>query len=83
MIYPSSEYLMYGAGCGWPGLIIFIFVMIIPFFTRIKNTVVWYLLNTTVAFSLLFDPGLEVQFGVFIYSFIVLYSWKWLSVEKM
>ena len=26
-----------------------------------------------------FDIGLEVQFGIFIYSFIVLWWWKWLK----
>lgn len=76
-IYPSSEYIMYAAGCGWPGLVIFIFVMIIPFFTKTKNKLSWWLLNLTAAFSLLFDPGLEVQFGVFAYAFNVLWYWKW------
>jgi len=31
------------------------------------------------AFSLLFDIGLEAQFGVFIYAFMLLWWWKWLS----
>ncbi|NOT52508.1 MAG: O-antigen ligase family protein [Chitinophagaceae bacterium] len=81
-IYPSSEFIMYGAGSGWPGLIVFIFAMTTPFFTKTKNKVVWWLLNITAAFSLLFDPGLEVQFGVFIYSFMVLWCWKWFSVKN-
>lgn len=76
-IYPSSEYIMYGAGCGWPGLVIFIFVMIIPFFTKTNRRIIWWLVNATIALSLLFDTGLEVQFGVFAYSFIVLWCWKW------
>ncbi len=82
-IYPSSEYIIYGAGCGWLGSIVFIFVMIIPFFSKTKNKLVWCLLNAMAAFSLLFDPGLEIQFGVFIYAFIVLWCRKWLSAEKM
>jgi O-antigen ligase len=76
-IYPSSEYIMYGAGCGWPGAIIFVFVMILPLFIRTKNKLVWWLLSISAAFSLLFDPGLEVQFGVFAYAFILLWCWKW------
>jgi O-antigen ligase len=75
-IYPSSEWLMYGAGCGLIGLIIFGWVMAIPFFTEVTNRLPWYLLNSTAAFSFLFDIGLEVQYGVFIYAFIVLWWWK-------
>lgn len=76
-ILPSSEWLVYGAGSGWPGLFIFTLVMLIPFFTRTKEKLVWWLLNATVAFSFLFDVGLEVQFGVFIYSFMVCWFWKY------
>lgn len=82
-IYPSGEWAIYGAGCGWPGLLVFAIAMFIPFLVKTKHPIVWWLLNTTAVFSLLFDPGLEVQFGVFIYSFTVLWFWKWLSEEKM
>lgn len=82
-IYPSGEWAMYGAGCGWPGLAVFTIAMFIPFFVKTKHPVVWWLLSTAAVFSLLFDPGLEVQFGVFVYSFTVLWFWKWLSGEKM
>jgi O-antigen ligase len=82
-IYPSSEWLVYGVACGWPGLFLFAIVMIIPFLISIKNKLLWVMLNATVAFSFLFDIGLEVQFGVFLYSFIVLWWWKWLKAEKM
>lgn len=82
-IYPSSEWMMYGSGCGLPGFLIFSFVMLIPFFIRTSNPLLWYLGNTTAAFSLLFDIGLEVQFGVFIYSFIVLWLYQWLKPEKL
>jgi hypothetical protein len=34
-----------------------------------------------VAFSFLFDIGLEAQFGVFVYAFIVLWWWKWLIIS--
>lgn len=75
-IYPSSEWMIYGAGCGWPGILLFSFVMLIPFWIKTGNRLLWWLLNTTAAFSFLFDTGLEVQFGVFIYSFVVLWCWK-------
>ena len=82
-IYPSGEWLMYGAGCGWPGILLFSFVMIIPFWIKTGHRLMWCLLNATAAFGFLFDIGLEVQFGVFIYSFVVLWWWKWLKTEKM
>jgi O-antigen ligase len=77
MHYPSSEWLIYGLVLGWPGLVIFTAVMLIPFFILKKPVLVWILLHLTAALSFLFDMGLEVQFGVFIYSFIVLWWWKW------
>lgn len=80
-IYPSSEWLMYGVACGWPGILIFTFIMSIPFFIPTKKRFLWCLLNATAAFSFLFDIGLEVQFGIFIYSFVILWCWKWLNTE--
>lgn len=82
-ILPGSEWMMYGAGTGWPGFIAFSAIMIIPFFTRIKPQFCWWLLNATAAFSFIFDIGLEVQFGVFIYSFMIALCWKWMVTEKI
>ena len=58
-------------------------MMLIHFLIKMENKLLWWLLNGTAAFSFLFDIGLEVQFGVFIYSFIILWWWKWLNVEKV
>ena len=82
-ILPGSEWMIYGAGTGWPGLVLFSLVMLIPFFTPVKEKLPWLLLNATAAFSFLFDIGLEVQFGVFIYAFIILLNWKRGIPEKM
>ncbi len=82
-IYPSSEWLIYGMGCGWPGLLLFTGIMFIPFLVPVKNRLVWCIMNGTAAFSFLFDMGLEVQFGVFAYSFLVLWWWKWFNAEKV
>lgn len=80
-IYPSNEWLIYGTGCGWPGFLIFCLAVFIPFFSQVKNNLIWVMLNTGIATSFLFDIGLEVQFGVFIYSFSVLWWWKWFRAE--
>ncbi len=81
-VYPASEWLMYGAGAGLPGFIVFTVCMLIPFLTRVRHQLPWGILNVAAAFSFLFDIGLEVQFGVFIYAFIVLWWWKWLGVPQ-
>jgi hypothetical protein len=80
-ILPSNEWLIYGAGCGIPGFLFFTFVMLAPFFINTKNKWGWWLLNCLIAFSFLFDIGLEVQFGIFIYCFVVLFGWKWFRRE--
>lgn len=77
-IFPSSEFLMYASFAGWPGLLLFIIIMLLPFSEKVKqDQFFWFVLNIIMAFSFLFDIGLEAQFGVFIYSFIVLWWWKW------
>jgi hypothetical protein len=82
ILYPCNEWIIYGLMCGWPGLLIFTAIMLAPYFTKRTPQLVWILLNLTAAFSFLFDIGLEVQFGVFVYSFIVLWWWKWLEPQK-
>ena len=78
--YPSSEWLMYGSFAGWPGVILFTVIMLVPFFYRpVKNQIYWVAFHATAAFSFAFDMGLEVQFGVFLYAFISCWWWKWLN----
>jgi O-antigen ligase len=83
MVYPASEWLMYGAGTGILGFVLFTICMLLPFFVRTDHKLPWWIVNAMAAFSFLFDIGLEVQFGVFIYAFTVLWWWKWLKEEKM
>lgn len=77
-LFPSSEPLMYAGFAGWLGMILFFVAMLLPFFQQVeKNYFFWLMLNLVMAFSFLFDIGLEAQFGVFIYAFVVLWWWKW------
>ena len=57
--------------------------MFIPFFVWVRDKSWWILLNLTAALSFLFDIGLEVQFGVFIYVFVVCWWYKWMVTEKI
>jgi hypothetical protein len=82
-LFPASELLMYTGFAGWIGLILFITIMLTPFFEKTrKNYFFWLSLNVVMASSFLFDIGLEAQFGVFIYAFIVLWWWKWFNVTS-
>jgi hypothetical protein len=76
-ILPSGEWLLYGVACGWPGLILSGIVIFIPFFIKVKNYKwLWVMLNVSVMLAFLSDIIFEVQFGVFLYSFFVLWWWK-------
>ena len=80
-LYPSSEWLMYGGVAGWFGVLLFSTIMLLPFLLRKEiadrtNRFFFIVLNGLLAFSFLFDIGLEVQYGVFIYTFLLLWWWK-------
>ncbi|HEX8315922.1 MAG TPA: O-antigen ligase family protein [Flavisolibacter sp.] len=80
---PSSEWLMYGGFAGWPGVILFTVVMVLPFIYRPgSHPVFWTAFHATAAFSFAFDMGLEVQYGVFLYVFITFWWWKWLNGNR-
>ena len=82
-ILPSSEWMIYGDGAGWPGFMLFSMIMVIPFFSRAREAnICWVLLNISIALSYLFDIGLEVQYGIFIHAFILLWWYKWLNVDS-
>ncbi|GAA4340203.1 hypothetical protein [Flaviaesturariibacter amylovorans] len=79
---PSSEWLMYGLGAGWIGVLLFTASMALPLLDRsIRRSFLWFVLNCGAAFSFLFDIGLEVQYGVYGYVFLILWWWKWLTPE--
>lgn len=82
-LFPASEPLMYGGFLGWSGVLLFFLAMLLPFFEKIRTKVFfWFSLNIVICFSLLFDIGLENQFGVFIYCFFLLWWWKWFQQPK-
>ena len=83
LVLPSSEWLIYGAAGGWLALIVFTGVMFVPLLTApLKSHMAGWAIVLTAAASLAFDIGLEVQYGVFLYAFVVLWYWKWMSVKS-
>jgi O-antigen ligase len=82
-LLPSSEWLVYGATAGWAGVAAFTIIMLLPLVTKInQQRFAWIAINSMAALSFLFDIGLEVQFGVFVYTFIVLCCYKWIGTEN-
>ncbi|MBS1655018.1 MAG: O-antigen ligase family protein [Bacteroidetes bacterium] len=78
---PCSEWMMYGAGTGWPGFIILSVILLYLFFA-VKNPW-WRLLNFITMLSYVFDMGLEVQYGVFLFAFIYLWWYSWILSPKI
>lgn len=75
---PSSEWLLYGAFAGWPGVVLFTLIMLAPFFVKLRqHQIYWIALHATAAFSFAVDMGLEVQYGIFLYAFLTFWWWKW------
>ena len=81
-LYPSSEWLLYGDAAGWAGIILFTGIMLIPFFEKTGSRFFWVTINMIMAFSFMFDIGLEAQYGVFIYVFVILGMWKASNVNR-
>lgn len=82
-LFPSSEWLAYGAIAGWVGVFLFSAIIFYPFFIKkIKDRFYWGLLNVILAFSILFDTGMSVQYGIFIYVFSILMWWKYITDDS-
>ncbi|MBK8953810.1 MAG: hypothetical protein IPM85_17855 [Chitinophagaceae bacterium] len=83
MILPANEWLIYGVGAGLAGLLVLTLVVLLPFFISTREAFLWRLSAAIFGFSFAVDIGLEVQFGVFIYVFITLWWWKWLTAKNI
>ncbi len=75
-LLPHNQFLIIGLGCGIPAMLVFIAWVLYPLTWLRRNRkgffffVVWLLLLT----QLLIEPVLEVQFGVFLYMFFLLWQ---------
>ena len=82
--YPCSEWITYGMFAGWPGVVLFTAIMLVPFLIKVPRfSFIWKILNGTAAFSFIFDIGLEAQYGAFIYPFIILCFYKWITYKRI
>lgn len=73
---PSSEYVIYWASGGLPGLLVFLVHIVIPFFERRLRTNAWFMaFFIPAAISFLFETHLEGQLPLYTYAFF--FAWFW------
>lgn len=82
-IFPSNEWLIHGDMAGWPAVLLFSLAVVLPFFNKqISDRFFWTGLHLVALFAFMVDSCLEVQFGIFIYTFSTLCWWKWVQSQK-
>jgi len=76
-IYIHSEPLIYAAFAGWLGISAFFLCMFLPFTQKeVRQSYSWSAFLAISALSYLFDTTLEVQNGIYIFSFFYCFYWK-------
>ena len=82
-LYPSNEWLAHGCIAGWPGLILFTIVILLPLYIKkIRHRFFWISFHLSAICLFLVETSLEMQHGIFIYTFFVLWWWKWHCFEE-
>lgn len=82
-LFPSSEWIIYGDMAGWPAVLLFTGVVFLPLFIKnIRHRFFWIMLVAMSIGCCLFESTLEIQFGIFIYCFTLLWWWKWLKIQN-
>lgn len=72
-IYPANAWAVYGVGMGWIGLIALSGCMVLLFVASAADAFRWRAWVLVTVLSLVTDIGLEVQFGVFLIPFLLLF----------
>lgn len=76
---PTNQWLVYGAGSGWPGMICFTAGLLLLLYASTEKNILSFLLSVIACIPLLTDDTLEGQFGVVLLSFIVFFGQQNLS----
>jgi O-antigen ligase len=85
MLLPHNQFLTVSLACGIPGLLVFVVWVFAPLRELKKNRksfffmIVWLVL----LFQLMIEPVLEIQFGVFVYLFFLLWQKHTFKVDKL
>jgi len=82
-LYPSNEWLMYGCMAGLPGVLLFTGIIFLPLYIKkIKHRFFRTVFHVTAIAGFLVETSLEMQYGIFIYTFFGLWWWKWHCFEN-
>jgi hypothetical protein len=76
---PANEWLVYGAGSGWPGLICFTAGLFLLLYTTTTKNIWSILLSLTSFIPFLIDDTFEGQYGVVILAFIAFFGQQKIS----
>jgi len=73
---PSSQIVIYWAACGILGLIVFLWHVLLPYFTIYLKNHIWFMsFFIPTSCSFVFETHMEGQLPLFLYGFFV--SWFW------
>ena len=80
-LLPSNEGLIYAAGAGLAGLIVFVLATFYPLFMRaFRSDYAWISFHALAIFGFIYEIGLETQYGIFVYAFLG--CWLFLLIGK-
>ena len=71
---PSDEWLVYGAGSGWPGLLSFTAGILLLLYASTSKNIISVLLSVVALIPFITDDSLEGQYGVVILAFIAFFG---------
>ena len=73
-LFPSNQFLIYACAAGFFALLIFLLVVITPFFMlKYRKRDAWICFHATSLFCFFTEMNLESQYGVFLYCFFALW----------
>ncbi len=83
VLFPSSEWIVHGDMAGWPAILLFTIIIFLPLFIKnIRHRFFWTMLIAAAMGCCVVETTLEIQFGIFIYCFTILWWWKWLQIQN-
>jgi hypothetical protein len=71
---PANEWMVYGAGSGWPGMLCFTAGLFLLLIRTTSSDILSVLLSVTAFIPMLTDDSLEGQFGVVLLCFIAFFG---------
>jgi O-antigen ligase len=79
---PANEWLVYGAGAGWPGLLFFSAGLLLLLYASTSKNNLSFVLSATALIPFLIDDTLEGQYGVVILAFIAFFGQQKLTLRN-